>query len=283
MLMAIDPGQSPERRVVYLKLRKTGGTSLASSILFPYCVKHGLSYMDPIDWWAVHPRLVAGDQFHMMFRHFPDFPQPWAKNWLGDVIGKYRLITLLREPVSRLLSSFNHVNHYNRTMTLSRYVEKYHECNHQSRWLGFDGRDPNFLKDSFSAVGITERFDESMLLFRDCLGLSLENMLYVKQRGGVDKRLQMSDLSREALDEIRDLEWLDVKLYEQAKSAVAAHIEEIPGIREQLPIYQAALGDYRHPLWTKRGTFPIGYTTRYVWSEFDAENARVKDLRELPS
>ncbi len=36
------------RRVVFLKLRKTGGTSLASSVLFPYCVRHGLSYMAPV-------------------------------------------------------------------------------------------------------------------------------------------------------------------------------------------------------------------------------------------
>jgi hypothetical protein len=282
----MDPTQkasSHERHVVFLKLRKTGGTSLASSILFPYCVKHGLKYMDPIDWWAVHPRLVPGDRFHMMYRHFPDYPQPWAKNWLGEVIGRYRLITLLREPVSRLVSSFNHDTHYNRSMTLRHYMDNHHERNHQSNWLGFDGRDPEFLKRNFSAIGITERFDESMLLFRYCLGLSLEDVLYVRQRSDISKTLRISDLSQETLDEIRDLNWLDVILYEQAKAVVGANIDDLPQIGGELETYQSALNDYEHPLWSRRGTFPIGYSERYVWSEFDSETAQVKDLRELPS
>jgi hypothetical protein len=284
--MSIDAKQtskSHERHVVYLKLRKTGGTTLASSILFPYCVKHGLSYMDPVDWWAVHPRLVAGEQFHMMFRHFPDFPQPWARTWLRDVIGKYRLITLLREPVSRLLSDFNHLSHYHRTMTFSQYLESHHEPNHQSRWLGFDGRDPDFIRKRFSAVGITERFDESMLLFRHCLGLSLEDVLYVRQRSDVDKRLRLSDLGQEAIDELKDINWLDVKLYEQANATFDRYLDDVPEMSKELEVYRSALNDFRHPLWSRRGTFPIGYTARYVWSEFDSEHARVRDLRELPS
>jgi hypothetical protein len=281
--MPIDPGQSHERRVVYLKLRKTGGTSLAASILFPYCVKHGLSYMDPIDWWAVHPRLVVGNQFHMMYRHFPDYPQPWAKNWLGDVIGRYRLITLLREPVSRAVSAFNQVKQYDRQITFREYIDRHHEQNHQSRWLGFDGRDPDFLRRNFSAVGITERFDESMLVFRYCLGLRLEDVLYVRQRSGGEQKFQIADLSQAVIDEIRDLDWLDVILYEQAQTVVAAYIDDIPEMEEQLRLYQAALKDYRHPLWSRRGTFPIGYSTKYVWAEFDSDNARVRDLRDLPS
>ena len=239
--------------------------------------------MDPIDWWAVHPRLVAGNRFHMMYRHFPDYPQPWAKNWLGEVIGRYRLITLLREPVSRLVSAFNQVNQYSKPTTFSEYIDRYHEQNHQSRWLGFDGRDPEFLQRNFSAVGITERFDESMLLFRYCLGLGLEDVLYVRQRSDGEKRLKTADLSQEAIDEIRALDWLDVILYEQAQAVVAAHIDNISGIDEELRLYQVALKDYRHPLWSKRGSFPIGYSTKYVWAEFDSEHAQARDLRDLPS
>ena len=256
---------------------------MAASILFPYCVKHGLSYMDPIDWWAVHPRLVVGNQFHMMYRHFPDYPQPWAKNWLGDVIGRYRLITLLREPVSRAVSAFNQVKQYDRQITFREYIDRHHEQNHQSRWLGFDGRDPDFLRRNFSAVGITERFDESMLVFRYCLGLRLEDVLYVRQRSGGEQKLQIADLSQAVIDEIRDLDWLDVIFYEQAQAVVAAYIDDIPEMEEQLRLYQAALKDYHHPLWSRRGTFPIGYSTKYVWAEFDSDNARVRDLRDLPS
>jgi hypothetical protein len=197
------------------------------------------------------------------------------------VIGKYRLITLLREPVSRLLSDFNHLSHYHRTMTFSQYLESHHEPNHQSRWLGFDGRDPDFIRKRFSAVGITERFDESMLLFRHCLGLSLEDVLYVRQRSDVDKRLRLSDLGQEAIDELKDINWLDVKLYEQANATFDRYLDDVPEMSKELEVYRSALNDFRHPLWSRRGTFPIGYTARYVWSEFDSEHARVRDLREV--
>lgn len=272
----------PERRVVFLKLRKTGGTTLSSSILFPYCIKHGLKYMDPVDWWAVHPRLVPGDHFHMMFRHFPDYPQPWAKHWLAGTIGRYRLITLLREPVGRVLSDFNDLNRQ-QPLPFREYLDSHYERNHQSHWLGFDGRDPDFVANNFSAVGITERFDESMLLFRHCLGMSLEDMLYVRQRGEGDKELGLSDLSPETLEQIRESEWLDVLLYQQAVSAVTGFLDDIPELGDELATYRCALGDYRHPLWSKRGSFPIGYSARYVWSEFDSEAARIRQLRELPA
>lgn len=274
-------GNSPERRIVYLKLRKTGGTSLSSSILFPYCVRHGLRYMDPVNWWAVHPRSVAGDSFHMMFRHFPDYRQPWARNWLEDVIGDYRLVTMLRDPVSRLVSGFNHTNHYNRPMGFEHYVRKHHEANHQSHWLGFDGRDPDFLRKRFAAIGITERFDESMLLYRRCLGLSLADMLYVRQRSDVVKTIRRSDLDDKTVGMIRDLNWLDVRLFEQAQQLLTQRVDETPGLAAELDRYRSALQDFRHPLWQERGSFPIGYTENYVWSVFDHTSGTVRNLRQL--
>ena len=127
--------------------------------------------MVPTNWFAVHPRVVPDGQYHMMFRHFPDYPQPWARQWLQQVIGDYRLITIVRDPIERAISVFNHGARYHGYTSFADYFANHHEKNHQSRWLGYDGRDENFFRDNFSMVGVTERFNESMLLIRRALDL----------------------------------------------------------------------------------------------------------------
>ena len=81
-------------------------------------------------------------------------------------------------------------------------------------------------------MGITEKFDESMLLFRYCLGLPLEDILYVRQRSDITKKSHISDLGPESIQEIKDANWLDVKLYEQAVSAVTSHMEKIHSLMQ---------------------------------------------------
>lgn len=271
------------RRVVFLKLRKTGGTTLSSSVLFPYCVKHDLQYMLPINWWGVHPRLVAGSEFHMMFRHFPDFPQPWAKHWLHKIIGNYKLITILRDPVGRAISGYNHAVQYGLDMKFDAYFAQHHEQNHQANWLGFNGRNFESLETRFSMIGITERFNESMLLFRHALDLKLEDMLYIPQRRNVDKTIRKSDLSEEWLNLIKEVDWLDMELYDHAQQQVDKHIRSRADFDNELIEYQEALNDFSHPLWGRRGPFPIGYSTDYCWSEFTGQNGEVKQLREIPA
>jgi hypothetical protein len=268
------------RRVVFLKLRKTGGTSLASSVLFPYCVRHGLSYMAPVGWWAVHPRTVPGNQFHMMFRHFPDYPQPWAQKWLKSMIGDYLSLTMLRDPIARAVSAFNDAVHYNGYRHFQEYWDTHHERNHQSRWLGYDGRDDSFLEKNFSMVGVTERFNECMLLFGRVIDLSLEEMLYVPQRRDTPKAITRADLSDAWVRKIREADWLDFELHAQATRLADYYLEDLPGLDEELPRYEAALADLSDPLWAKRGPFPIGYAPDAVWAEMTADG-EVRQVGEL--
>jgi hypothetical protein len=269
------------RRVVFLKLRKTGGTSLAASILFPYCVKHGLRYMEPMNWFAVHPRVVSGDRFHMMFRHFPDYPQPWAKQWLRQMIGDFRLITIVRDPIERAVSAFNHHARHHGYTSFTYYFENDHEKNHQSRWLGYDGRDDNFFENNLSMVGITERFNESMLLLRRTLDLSLSDMLYVTQRREKSKALDAADMPEKWLNIFKATDWLDFELHAQAKRFVDKRIAGMPDLEAELKQYESALGDLSHPLWDERGRFAIGYAQSGVWSEFTGRGGEVKELRPL--
>ena len=117
----------------------------------------------------------------------------------------------------------------------------HHEKNHQSRWVGFDGRDDSFLENTFSMVGVTEKFNESMLLFRRVLDLSLEDMLYIGQRRDNPKMLEKNDLSDAWLDRIRETDWLDFELHAQATRLVDHYLEDLPGLNEELKRYQQAV------------------------------------------
>lgn len=270
------------RRVVFLKLRKTGGTTLAASVLFPYCIKYGLQYMVPQGWFAVHPRLVPGNRFHMMFRHFPDYPQPWARNWLRRVIGDYQTVTVLREPVARAVSGLNHVVHYLGVKSIEEYFENHHEANHQSHWLGYDGRDDTFLERKFDGVGVTERMNESLLLFRRLLDLQLEDVLYTSVYRDSPKPFSKSDLSEEQVARIRKLDWLDIELHQQATRLVEKRIAESAGLSAELAEFEQALKDFSHPLWGKRGPFQVGFSAGDTWYEFTGQHGSVKQIRPVP-
>lgn len=270
---------------VFVKLKKVGGTSLSGSVLFPYCVKHGLSFVDPGDEPEVsliqqqQPGNIT-EKASMLFRHFPDFPKPEAKQWLQDTMGEHNLITLLRNPVNRAISFYNHLS-LDKELSFDDYLNFHHEPNHQAHWLGYEQGQQDFLRSTFASVGITERFDESLLLFRRALGMNLDEVLYVKQRDKVQKTITYEDLTQEQLERLMELDNLDWELYRQAETLVQQRVDAIPQLPEELVKYQEALADLTHPLWQQRGDFTIGYSKRSIWAKYSARKGRVIEFQRL--
>lgn len=267
-------------RVVFLKLRKTGGTTLSASILFPHCIKHRLNFVRTRGSTLQTIDTDNEEYFHMMFRHCPNFRLPEIQRWLRRSIGNFKLITLVREPVSRLVSWYNHVYDGRKPESFETFMVKYHEANHQSSWLGFDGRDPEYLARNFSMIGTMERFNESMLLFRQTLKLSLAEMLYIKQRHNTEKKLTVDDLNQETIAKIKEIEWLDVKLYEQASKLLDSYVNNNPQVQKELPQYESALNDYSDPLWGEKGPFMVGYDmTRMLFGKFTGQGGEYVEFQ----
>lgn len=278
------PDSNYVRRVAFIKLIKTAGTTFASSVLFPYCVKHRLSYLFPRAWptWWVSPKpdppASPDGHVHMLYRHFPAFPR--KRKWLEDTLRRPLVLTILRDPIRRAVSRFNFkvqlTDGYSKDF--GQYLREDHEFDHQSKWLGYSG-DSNFLAATFDVVGIAERFDESMLLFRRAMDISLSDSLYVSQRvasGG----LSVSELDSQTVQHIRDIDSVDVDLYEQAQQRFKSLVEGVPDLDEDLVTYRAALGDFSHGLWKERGPFKIGYVQGDEWAAFDPKTG-LKQLRTL--
>jgi len=148
-----------------------------------------------------------------------------------------RYITMLRDPVERVISSYYHVlrtpdNWLYRDvaksgMTLEQYVKSEgpiaHEArNMQTRMMAGTAwdciLDEASLKtakenlDKCAAVGVVERFDESLVLFKRRLGWT--GLRYLKMRAG--GRPRNSDISPSVLDAIRTHNELDIQLYQYA-------------------------------------------------------------------
>ncbi|SDC82928.1 MULTISPECIES: sulfotransferase family 2 domain-containing protein [unclassified Candidatus Frackibacter] len=159
----------------------------------------------------------------------------------------YTYITMIREPVDRMISEYYHIrrsptNRFHERMqsiNLKEYAisnEFASNSNRQVSILTGVKKDPfdlekadlkeakRNLDEYFSVVGITERFDESLLLMKRELGW--DNILYTKKNVG-QNRLPKEEVSNEVLDIIKERNKLDIELYNYAKNNLQEQINSL--------------------------------------------------------
>ena len=159
-------------------------------------------------------------------------------------------ITILREPIDRVVSTYYYVkrqkihNHYelaNQTKDLKDYIFKSKALqlnNGQTRLLaGMNTLEIEFgncshemleaaknnLRQYFSVVGTTARFDETLILLKQKLCWSLP--LYAK-KNVTNKRPKKEQISKDTLDTIIELNQLDIELYRYVEVMLQELIEQ---------------------------------------------------------
>ena len=171
----------------------------------------------------------------------------------------YRLYTMLRKPEERTLSQYYFEIQKGRlpaSVSLMEFLETDlgRAYNVQTGFLGglhvqdhLDGL--NLTKELFDeallerakaslrahdSIGLTERFDESLLLLGETFGWPLTQLLYVRKNTGKlrPKRPELTEAEREA---VRASNRLDTELYRYA----VEHFEQ--QLREQVPDVEARL------------------------------------------
>ncbi|MGB6301523.1 MAG: sulfotransferase family 2 domain-containing protein [Rivularia sp. (in: cyanobacteria)] len=177
---------------------------------------------------------------HMYFGAHEFLPQPST------------YITMLRDPIERIISFYYYVlrnpdhNHHNlitsKNLGLKDYVKSgigKQLDNGQTRLLsGIDALDIEFgncseemleraklnLKKYFTVVGITENFDESLLLMKSKLNWK-KSILYTKNNV-TKKRPKKLDVSQVDLREIEKLNEFDLEIYRYAKELLIYQLQE---------------------------------------------------------
>jgi len=182
----------------------------------------------------------------------------------------FTYITILRDPVSRILSHYHYVLRtpahalhelvVSTGMDIERYVSSGLSTelnNGQVRLIAGVGSGLPFgqcseallqeaitnLETSFSVVGLTERFDDTILLMHQTLGWH-KFPFYTKRNVAKGRGYEM-ELHAEAIEAIRKYNALDLKLYEYAAGQFEQAIKRIPdGIRRRFHLLNSIYYPY---------------------------------------
>jgi len=227
----------PDETVIFCHVPRTAGTTINRIIERQYGPQEdywiGRDSPDDQELRAMSPARRA--QIRMLRGHVPFglhecFP------------GTCAYFTLLREPIERVISFYFFVRrepeHYAheallaKDMTLQRYVESWQTpvtSNFATRmlsgtWAGTPGEPcdkgtlalaKHNLDEQFAVVGLTERFDETLLLLKRRFGW---RTAYYRQHNVTRSRPSQETLSAETLAVLREHNRLDLVLYDHAKA-----------------------------------------------------------------
>lgn len=233
--------RTPDKAIIFLHLPKTAGTTLNRLIEWEYPLTEMYS-IDPVlfEWSAAHLRNLPQSRLrrtrmfkgHMLFGLHEVLPQPST------------YITVLRNPVERVLSAFYYMRSYRlhplywkfrqEKMTIEQFVQRSTRDSVQCKIIaGAEYHQPctqevleraiGHLDCYFSVVGLSERFEESLALMKLRFGWQLKSYSSFNVTRARPKK---EDLPQSTLDLIAQRNRFDVALYEHASKLFGEAVEK---------------------------------------------------------
>ena len=228
--------------LAYIHIQKTAGQTARSILRKNFGTRHCDLPVNPA---RINSRVIS-----WIRRCYPE-PDALSGHAVvpGGVLELYenaRVFTILREPIARAIS---HYQFSNRRLIdpepLAKWVSV--NTNRQVRALaGEENLDKaiEFLETRVGFTGLTEQFDESLILFRKWVNRDLFDIGYapvnVASKNEIRQKI-MSNESQFAL--IQESNQLDTKLYDYVKSEIYPRqkIEFGPGLAEATASFKRSL------------------------------------------
>ncbi len=203
--------------IIFVHLPKTGGNSFLDILTQSFDGKIGYDYVLNDTAW------IKGDR-----KEFHHDDVCIAGHFKADrYIIKYpkaKLITFVRDPVERVISMYYHRMRDTRThpnlsklgksikkdLSLEEFIEIKYLHNRQSQFI-----DPEKIS-SFYFVGLTERYEESIRLFKKIFNISKKLDIKILN-SNPDKAKNNYMISEKLRKKIREYNRKDIVLYESAK------------------------------------------------------------------
>ena len=97
------------------------------------------------------------------------------------------------------------------------------------------------LRDHFEVVGLTERFDESLILLAEALGWELPTYISTNRSSESARRIRAEELAPSLIARIEEANRCDMALYEYAQSLFSERCSATPSFQTKLTAYQSRL------------------------------------------
>ena len=267
----IDRSSSPS--VIFLHIGKTAGTTLRKIMYRHFARDEVLLVRNR----SRSPARLRREETLDILASVPEVERARARLVLGHVIfGVHRLlpqpstyVTLLRRPTSLVVSQYQwvrqdpthwlHAKVAEEDMTLEQYVESgisLETDNSQTRAIAGDTTTPFGACDDellerakrnidrhFAVVGLTERFDESLILFRRVFGWS--NLHYAP--ANVSLKWHRRPVPGSLLERIGSLNRFDAELYEYVQQRFQQVTDRDPEFEAEVRRFRRSNSLYR---WT---------------------------------
>jgi hypothetical protein len=248
-----SPGHA---RVLFIHIPRTGGLTLARILARNYRPEFTFVFdsSDVASSIARYDRLHCDrrGQLRLITGHIPF--------GIHTIVGKGSYMAMLRDPVERVISIYEFIRRrrahrlHSRVsrMTLAEFLESgLHDdaSNGQCKWLsGPDGIAPRNvcghdllelawqnIADESVAVGLTERFDESLILFRRRFGWA--RLAYARENS-LPRRTKTDSMDHDILDTIRRHNALDIELYQRCQRTFDELVRTTPGLAREMRALQ---------------------------------------------
>jgi hypothetical protein len=217
--------QHSEPLVLFTHVQKAGGTTIEAVMRRNLGIRHMI--VDPPLGWIYQERDLRVD-----LRLNP-FTRSLCSHWLRPFVHfgalEARLVwyTILRNPIDRYLSHYqHHVEQMGSTQCFEDWLREPIQKNWQTQLLAGEQdllAARQILASRYRCVALLERFDESLLMIRDRLGLGCLDLRYGRPRN-VARSNSLKQMIQEKLEKHRDQVMennrLDLELYDFAAREV---------------------------------------------------------------
>jgi hypothetical protein len=218
-----DPEKRKNKIIAFCAIPKTGTITLVHLLRRHFGIRH----FDCVD----RHRPPGGNKHLAEDLRYDLGLHPWAKSIAGHGLMPFvdyqelqsRLVwyTMLRDPTARYISQYKYEVAIGRVKEdFATWMKDYPRDNFQVRWLtGEENLEAarEMVLRQIRAVGLVERYDESLLIFRHRLGIPRWDVRYDGPRnvaGNQETFKDLPDILRRCRDEIVQRNALDILLYE---------------------------------------------------------------------
>mgnify|MGYP001496175526 CR=1 FL=1 len=240
--------------LVFVHMHKTAGTTVSHILRSTYGLDH--CQVEPWhDRWQGEP--FSAHDLRRVRRLYPNLKsiaghRVMAYPNLQERDTQLKYFTLMRDPIKLCASRFQYkVNVSNKeNLDFEEWIQRDWPRDHQTKWIaGVADVDKaiRILHEKNIFVGLTERFDESMVLLKGLLADDLD-ISYRRVNVARDKTLAQSLLANERTREMLiESQKADMELYQYVRD------EYYPALRREYgPSLEADVTHYQH---TRRNTF----------------------------